>query len=151
MHGYFWCKQIYWLFRTKYLFMYAHTHTHSLVITCKWFNSASSCTRNDLTFAVRVVLFDTVSMAFQCIQVFREVSCGAVHVVALSEEGLLQAWGNLHFLCSLVSAILCIVHPLDSFHELVQVYKSLFVISSFLVYILYQVTAIELNQYSLMF
>jgi alpha-tubulin suppressor-like RCC1 family protein len=22
------------------------------------------------------------------------VSCGAVHVVALSEEGLLQAWGN---------------------------------------------------------
>ncbi|PHT56986.1 hypothetical protein CQW23_05472 [Capsicum baccatum] len=26
-------------------------------------------------------------------QVIRQVSCGAVHVVALSEEGLLQAWG----------------------------------------------------------
>jgi len=27
-------------------------------------------------------------------QIIRQVSCGAVHVVALSEEGLLQAWGN---------------------------------------------------------
>jgi len=28
------------------------------------------------------------------LQIIREVSCGAVHVVALSEEGVLQAWGN---------------------------------------------------------
>lgn len=26
-------------------------------------------------------------------QVIRQVSCGAVHVVALSDDGLLQAWG----------------------------------------------------------
>lgn len=32
------------------------------------------------------------------------MSCGAVHVVALSEEGLLQAWGNsvISFLYSLL-------------------------------------------------
>jgi alpha-tubulin suppressor-like RCC1 family protein len=29
------------------------------------------------------------------IQVIQQVSCGAVHVVALSEDGLLQAWGNV--------------------------------------------------------
>jgi len=28
-------------------------------------------------------------------QVIKQVSCGAVHVVALSEDGLLQAWGNV--------------------------------------------------------
>ena len=28
-------------------------------------------------------------------QVIRQVSCGAVHVVALSDDGLLQAWGNV--------------------------------------------------------
>jgi len=27
--------------------------------------------------------------------VIKQVSCGAVHVVALSEDGLLQAWGIL--------------------------------------------------------
>ncbi|KAL5167466.1 Ultraviolet-B receptor UVR8 [Glycine soja] len=31
--------------------------------------------------------------AFKPNTIIREVSCGAVHVVALSEEGLLQAWG----------------------------------------------------------
>lgn len=31
---------------------------------------------------------------YHYLQIIREVSCGAVHVVALSEEGLLQAWGN---------------------------------------------------------
>lgn len=30
-----------------------------------------------------------------CTQVIRQVSCGAVHVMALSEDGLLQAWGNV--------------------------------------------------------
>lgn len=29
------------------------------------------------------------------LQIIRQVSCGAAHVVALSEDGLLQAWGNL--------------------------------------------------------
>jgi alpha-tubulin suppressor-like RCC1 family protein len=29
------------------------------------------------------------------VQVIQQVSCGAVHVVALSEDGLLQAWGNV--------------------------------------------------------
>lgn len=28
------------------------------------------------------------------LQIIRQVSCGAVHVVALSDEGLLQAWGK---------------------------------------------------------
>lgn len=28
-------------------------------------------------------------------QIIRQVSCGAVHAVALSEDGLLQAWGNI--------------------------------------------------------
>lgn len=28
-------------------------------------------------------------------QTIRQVSCGAVHVVVLSEDGLLQAWGTL--------------------------------------------------------
>lgn len=35
-------------------------------------------------------------------QVIRQVSCGAVHVVALSEEGLLQAWGNSLFLSGII-------------------------------------------------
>ncbi|KAL1832745.1 hypothetical protein ACET3Z_002396 [Daucus carota] len=30
-------------------------------------------------------------------QVIRQVACGAVHVVALSEDGLLQAWGYNEF------------------------------------------------------
>ena len=30
-------------------------------------------------------------------QIICEVSCGAAHVVALSEDGLLQAWGKLLF------------------------------------------------------
>ncbi|KAJ3674303.1 hypothetical protein LUZ60_004919 [Juncus effusus] len=35
--------------------------------------------------------------AFAPNTVFRQVSCGSVHVVALSEEGLLQAWGYNEF------------------------------------------------------
>lgn len=31
-------------------------------------------------------------------QIIRQVSCGAVHVVVLSEDGLLQAWGNVNSL-----------------------------------------------------
>lgn len=31
-------------------------------------------------------------------QIVRQVSCGAVHVVALSEDGILQAWGNASFI-----------------------------------------------------
>lgn len=38
-------------------------------------------------------------------QIIRQVSCGAVHVVALSEEGLLQAWGNYPFKSFLPSEI----------------------------------------------
>lgn len=30
------------------------------------------------------------------LQIIRQVSCGSDHVVALSECGLLQAWGKLH-------------------------------------------------------
>jgi len=33
--------------------------------------------------------------AFTPNTVIKQVSCGAVHVVALSEDGLLQAWGNV--------------------------------------------------------
>ncbi|KAE8801425.1 ultraviolet-B receptor UVR8 [Hordeum vulgare] len=35
--------------------------------------------------------------AFAPNTVIRQVSCGAVHVVALSDDGLLQAWGNVPF------------------------------------------------------
>lgn len=62
--------------------------------------------------------FYDICMLFQFIQVIRQVSCGAVHVVALSEEGLLQAWGNLHFLNSPVYTILCLTYPLSNFDEI---------------------------------
>lgn len=71
----------------------------------------------DLTFAVRNKFYD-ICMLFQFIQVIRQVSCGAVHVVALSEEGLLQAWGNLHFLNSPLYTILCLTYPLSNFDEI---------------------------------
>lgn len=58
-------------------------------------------------------------MLFHFVQVIRQVSCGAVHVVALSEEGLLQAWGNLHFLDSPVYTILHLIYPPDNFDEVV--------------------------------
>lgn len=35
-------------------------------------------------------------------QVIRQVSCGAAHVVALSDDGLLQAWGKVIFLHKLM-------------------------------------------------
>lgn len=54
---------------------------------------------------------------FLCIpvQVVRQVSCGAVHVVALSEDGLLQAWGNNVDLnsipnISMLDTIVCWMH-----------------------------------------
>lgn len=38
-------------------------------------------------------MFFSINHSFQVVQ---QVSCGAVHVVALSEDGLLQAWGNVY-------------------------------------------------------
>lgn len=61
--------------------------------------------------------FSDFYMLFQFIQVIRQVSCGAVHVVALSEEGLLQAWGNLHFLNLPKYTILCFTYPLSGSDE----------------------------------
>lgn len=35
----------------------------------------------------------SINLSENLLQIIRQVSCGAVHVVALSEDGLLQAWG----------------------------------------------------------
>lgn len=41
------------------------------------------------------VLIEELLFLLFVFQVVHQVSCGAVHVVALSEDGMLQAWGNV--------------------------------------------------------
>jgi alpha-tubulin suppressor-like RCC1 family protein len=41
------------------------------------------------------MLYVIYLISFIHLQVIKQVSCGAVHVMALSEDGLLQAWGSV--------------------------------------------------------
>lgn len=106
---YFMCKQMHvWCFGNSsigYCLQIFIVHTCTCTTYIIWLSHANDVIRGffkqEVTwqFTVRNKFSDTC-LLFQFIQVIRQVSCGAVHVVALSEEGLLQAWGNLHFLRS---------------------------------------------------
>lgn len=58
-------------------------------------------------------------------QVIRQISCGAAHVVALSDDGLLQAWGKVFMwnifcyifvgvFCSYIYVLICLVQEILS-------------------------------------